>query len=330
MKKIHGFAILALLTATVLIGCSSSSGSQDDLPAVSKVQVLNSSADKDYATTGGFKVALLALDASQNSIVSSDLEVSGSATPRAAIALTTSNIETKTPADSSLPWSVAIDIDSSGSMSSTDPTRLRVTAAKSYADLILQANAKSQLAVYDFGSGNTSGFVATRLLQDYTADKTLLAAGIDQCTDNGDTPLYESIYELLGNVNAKINNNNFQRAIMLLSDGGDNASSHTGTETYALATKYGIPINTVALGYDSDVLKELAANTNGVYAKAESAADLTTMFQSVALGSTQGYVIVSLNFPKNAIPVDESDITLSVTSGGVTKETTFTFTPYAY
>ncbi len=328
MKKIHGFTLLAILTAIVLIGCSSSSDSKDDLPAVSKVQVLNSTTDPDFATTGGFKVALLALDDSQNSIVSSDLEVSASAVSRAAVGLTVSKIETIAPADSSLPWSIAVDLDSSGSMSSTDPSRLRVTAAKSYVDLILQANTKSQLSVYDFAAGNTTGFTDTRLLQDYTADKTLLATGIDKCNDSGSsTPMYDSIYELLEAVNAGVKTSAYQRAIMLLSDGGDNDSTHTQAETYALATKYAIPINTVALGYDSDVLKELAANTNGVYAKAESAADLTTMFQSVALGSTQGYVIVSLNFPKASIPTYDSDITLSITSGGVTKETTFILTP---
>ena len=329
MKKLTGLVMLATITATLLMSCSSSSGdSDDDLPAVSKVQVLNAKADSDFATTGGLKVALIALDASQNSIVSDGFDVTATAASRAAVALTTSKIETKEAADSSLPWSMAIDLDSSGSMSSTDPSRLRVTAAKDYVDLILKNNAKSQLAIYDFGSGNTTGFTKTRLLQDYTSDKTLLAAGIDKCTDEGITPLYESIYELLEDINVKVKASSYQRAIMLLSDGGDNDSTHTDAQTYALATKYGIPINTVALGYDSDVLKELSNNTNGVYGMAASSADLATVFQSVALGSTQGYVIVSLNFPKGALPVGDTDITLAITSGGETKNTTFTFSPY--
>ena len=60
----------------------------------------------------------------------------------------------------------ALDLDSSGSMGSNDPARLRVQAAKLFVD---QLDAGDLVGVFDFGAGKTPPFSSTRMLADFTA-----------------------------------------------------------------------------------------------------------------------------------------------------------------
>jgi hypothetical protein len=335
MKKHSLLIALAAVCAAIFLGCTNAASTSeptksanDQLPAVSTVQPLNAIPDADFKTTGSLKLSLIALDSSGKSIVSKDVSISATAkVGTKTVNLTTGTVTEKAPTSSTNPMSVAIDLDSSGSMSSSDSSRLRVTASKNFVDLILKNNAKSQMAVCDFGAGKNSSFLYTRLLQDFTGEATLLYAGIDKCTDSGSTPMYNSLYEILESMNTNVSASSYQRAILVLTDGANNYYQHDLSDVSALSVKYGIPINCVALGYESSDLKSLATQTNGIYGYAKDAASLDAIFQNVAVGTTSGYVITALKFPADSIPTTSTVITLAVKSGGSTKTSTITLQP---
>lgn len=186
---------------------------------------------------------------------------------------------------------VPILLDSSGSMSWTDPNDLRKDAAKSFVD---QLGNDDLSAVLDFGAGADSGFNVTRLLQDITSDKDLLYAGIDLSEASGGTPLYDSLCEtldwMIAHEPALAN-----PSLLVLTDGEDTASYEcTMQSVIEKAQLAEIPVFSVGLGTGIDFteLQELAGQTGGTFAAALDAEDLQTLFESMGVAVTKGRYIV--------------------------------------
>ena len=184
---------------------------------------------------------------------------------------------------------VPILLDSSGSMSWTDPNDLRKDAAKSFVD---QLGNDDLSAVLDFGAGADSGFSVTRLLQDITSDKDLLYAGIDQSVAWGGTPLYDSLCETLDWMIAGALTN---PSLLVLTDGEDTASyTCTMQSVIDKAQLAEIPVFSVGLGTGIDFteLQQLAGQTGGTFAAALDAEGLQTLFESMGVAVTKGRCIV--------------------------------------
>ncbi len=61
-------------------------------------------------------------------------------------------------------------------MASSDPNDLRKEAGKYYVD---QVNIQSKVGIFDFGAGDSDSFEETRMLSDFTENKTQAKAALD-------------------------------------------------------------------------------------------------------------------------------------------------------
>jgi Mg-chelatase subunit ChlD len=307
---------LAVVSLTLIASCSLVPLS---VPAVSSVQALSGVPDTNFSQTGVVTASIIPLDSSGTPIINSAIGIKGkfTSTISNSVDLTVSDITEKGPNNKTLPWAYVVDIDSSGSMSSSDPNDLRIDASKNFVDLILGYNAKNQLNISTFGYSVTKPFKATYILQDFSSDSTLLKTAIDQVKASGGTPLWDSSVEMIGYLDTQKPSNSYNRGVVILSDGGDTSSSSTAQNAIAVAQAKQIPVSTVALGYDNNELMQLAGSTGGIYIMAQSASDLTTAFQNISIGTTKGYLTLKLTFPSASIPSSgqKVNITLAIQGG---------------
>lgn len=216
--------------------------------------------------------------------------------------------------DSGLPFAIGILLDSSGSMSSNDPNRLRVDGARQYVDIITEIAPASQFSVADFGAGSSIGFGHTRLLSDFTSDRDTIDEAIDQTVASGGTPLYESVDEYLEWIDGEVSGSSAERAALLLSDGQPNSDA-ARPDAIDRALDLNIPINTVALTTGnvalSRTMRGIARETMGVFAVATEADDLNTAFEAIAVGNENGYGLYRIAFPDGSRPTQPVEIFFS-------------------
>ena len=157
-------------------------------------------------------------------------------------------------------------IDESGSMSWSDPTRIRADVAKELTDH-LGSTDKAAVVAFDDG---------TRILTDFTNDKDVIKTAIDQVGDYGGTDMYlglEKSFELFeGTATAS-------RYIVLLTDG----DSYGYFDYATAATEKNVVIYTVGLGSDVNAteLEEIATTTGGKYYFADAPEDLFEIYEEI-------------------------------------------------
>ncbi|MGH7456876.1 MAG: VWA domain-containing protein, partial [bacterium] len=86
---------------------------------------------------------------------------------------------------------------------------------------------------------------------------------------------------------------NYRRAIILYTDGIDNASVITKEAVIDSAQFYNLPIFTIALGGGTDILalQEIAANTGGLFFATENAVDFINIYKQLAVLIQNYYVM---------------------------------------
>ncbi len=221
---------------------------------------------------------------------------------------------------------VALVLDSSGSMTDNDPRRLRVEAA---AKLISLLKGKDKAAVLDFGAGADVGRRAARLLQDVTADKTLLTAALGQVSESGRTPLFDGLLDAMDIISGGATTN---ATVVVLTDGEENASKSAFDDVVQQALALGVPVFTVGLGPEADTagLQALAGETGGTYASAADAEALNGVFRSIGFGIVEGRVVVTGQGAFHATLPSDGDYlisgTLETKLGKETFQTLFSFT----
>jgi MYXO-CTERM domain-containing protein len=113
------------------------------------------------------------------------------------------------------------------------------------------------------------------------------------------------------------------KAVVLVSDGLDNASTNTLNFVIDKASSLGIPLFTIAVGAPgtsgSNVMNTLAARTGGTYISAPSPSEVTDAYKTIASRLDNGYL---LSFSSNI--TDCNPHTLTVTVAGTTQEARFT------
>jgi Ca-activated chloride channel homolog len=334
MKKIYSFLWVSFLL--ILLGACSSPTSPNSLPRVATVKSIGITPVNFTSSGGSFEISVLPLDASGNPITSgvtlnnfSFKNVQATTVTNTTTVLSSATVNpTKVDivqAKANQASTLVIDFDSSSSMRSTDPKRLRVTAGKS---LVATLDSSDQAAILDFGVGVTTGLKESRLLQDFTSDKALLEAAIDKVVSSGNTPLYESLLDALGILKAKASIQN--PAIVVLTDGAANGGESVQTVIDAAKAQQ-VPIFTIGLGNTVNFreLPNLAQQTGGTFAAANDATALDVVFQNIGLGISQGRVIVTGtgNFA-TALPASGEYIVsgvLTTTLGGSSVDTPFSF-----
>ena len=163
---------------------------------------------------------------------------------------------------------VAFVLDSSGSMSTNDPSGIRRTAAKRFVDAML---AQDRGAVVDFDS-----FAV--LLQGLTSDKALLKAAIDRIDSSGGTDIGAGVRVGLNALGATIDPT--RAKIMILLTDGEGSWDST---LISLAVSRRVTIYTIGLGssIDETLLRSIASNTGGQFFHALSAEDLPDVFREI-------------------------------------------------
>jgi VWFA-related protein len=170
-------------------------------------------------------------------------------------------IITNFSSETNLPLTIALLVDTSGSI--RDKLRFEEEAAIEFFYSTLQRG-KDKALVISFDSG-------VELLQDFTDDPERLADKIRKIRAGGGTSLYDAIYLA---VNEKLAGQDGRRIVILITDGDDNSSRVSLTETLEAAqrndvTIYSISTNSAAFFGSKDqergdkTLKKLAEETGG-------------------------------------------------------------------
>jgi VWFA-related protein len=182
-------------------------------------------------------------------------------------------------AETDLPLTIALLVDTSGSI--RDKLRFEQEAAIEFFYSTLHRG-KDRAMVITFDSG-------VDLLQDFTDNPETLADAVRKIRAGGGTSLYDAIYLA---VNEKLANQPGRLVIILISDGDDNSSRISLTETLELAQRrnvaiYSISTNSAAYFGSKDqdrgdkTLKRFSEETGGRPFFPEKIQDLAVSFQEI-------------------------------------------------
>ena len=182
-------------------------------------------------------------------------------------------------AETDLPLTIALLVDTSGSI--RDKLRFEQEAAIEFFYSTLHRG-KDKGMVISFDSG-------VDLLQDFTDNPETLADAVRNIRAGGGTSLYDAIYLA---VNEKLANQPGRLVIILISDGDDNSSRISLTETLELAQRrnvaiYSISTNSAAYFGSKDqdrgdkTLKRFSEETGGRPFFPEKIQDLAVSFQEI-------------------------------------------------
>jgi Mg-chelatase subunit ChlD len=325
----------ALLAAALLLGATACSDSTDS--ATPPIQSLSVSgvrlSSATFATNGQFTLGLVATADDGSAILARNVGVSTTVTAPTGASANAVGTQADNPQNAAT--RAAIVMDNSGSMSSTDPSRLRAAAAKLFWDAVLPVRSENQVAFIDFGAGATAGFASSRLLVPFTNSAARLDSALSRVVASGSTPLYESLREASRWIDSTTSARD-NRVILLLSDGQPSSRARRDSAIIQ-AQQAAITVHTVGLGPASDLavtgrdtvaigaIREIADRTGGVYAAATDASALGPIFSNIARASSRGQLLTT--FAISPVPASGTRVsgTVTVTSGGTSQTATWTF-----
>ncbi len=259
--------------------------------------------DENFSTNGRVYFYLLALteDSTVIELSQKNVEVEIDSTkPSGSYTIRIYTVEQEEPDKTKI--SVGLLFDSSGSMGGNDPYMVRKDAARNFLRKLLNASTDHIAGIFDFaarwGDSNNDGIddYYLRVIYDYTTitDTVGLFGAIDSITASGGTPLYLSTKYLLEHTNNNIDASSYMRALLVFTDGYDNASGTVTSDTVVNLSKlYNIPIFGIGLGdFVDEEFQDAVVNSGGVYANASDAQALDNIFTAMGLGLSQGYSII--------------------------------------
>jgi VWFA-related protein len=182
--------------------------------------------------------------------------------------------------ETDLPLTVALVIDTSGSI--RDKLRFEQEAAVEFFLTSLRAGTDKGLII-TFDS-------SVDLLQDYTDDPQRLADAVKKITAGGGTSLYDALYLAVAE---KLSGQKGRRVIILITDGDDNSSRVSMTETLEAAQHYDVVIYAIStnriaglrtrdMERGDNVLKTFADETGGRVFSPTKIHEMTKGFQSIS------------------------------------------------
>ena len=215
------------------------------------------------------------------------------------------------------PLTTMLVMDVSGSMDKNDKIGGAKTAAKAYVDQ-MRSGDQAGLMIY-----NTK----YTYVQPLTPDREVLKSAIDGIQTGGDTAMYDALFaaeEILRDVQGR-------KAIIAVTDGLDNSSSHNEEDIINTIGPSGLSISTIGLGdatstaqtgLDEAGLKSLAQRAGGGYSYAGDAASLSALFQSYAreLQSEYAFTYTSPATLRDGV---NRDLTVSLGGAAVTVESKY-------
>ncbi|MBI5101024.1 MAG: VWA domain-containing protein [Nitrospirae bacterium] len=167
---------------------------------------------------------------------------------------------------------VAMTMDYSGSMPEDAITDMENAAV----DFITRITSTGgQAEVIKFSS-------EVEVMQSFTSNASALTSAVldDWPGAGGATALFDSVYQALVDT-ASVTTNT--RAVVAMTDGGDNGSTRTIDEVIQFAKDNQLPIFTIGLGgADATALTQMAVDTGGKYFEAPTSAELAGIYAAIA------------------------------------------------
>jgi Ca-activated chloride channel family protein len=188
--------------------------------------------------------------------------------------------------DQNLPVTVGLLVDHSGSMGSK-LTEV-ATAAEAFA---ASSNPQDQLFVVNFNE-----IVSLKLPGgiSFTSDRAALRAAVSASKAEGETALYDAIIRALNHLTLSPEK---RAALIVVTDGGDNASQHTFQQAFELARKSDAQIYCIGI-YDSNdpdakpgLLGKLARATGGTAYFPQNPFQVANDMNAIAEELRQEYVL---------------------------------------
>lgn len=193
---------------------------------------------------------------------------------------------------------VAIVIDTSGSLSSTDLANEKAAAI----NLVNSLGTSDQVAVYNFDSSVTRK-------QAFTTNKQLAITAINALAIGGSTALYQAVFTAAQDIGAV----NGRRAIVLMTDGSDNQGGKTIDDAINAAKAARAPVYAVGFGtgINETVMRRMGTETGGTFTRGATSAELQALLQTVATNITSQCEISYTP----ADPSKDTDVVVNVTAG---------------
>jgi Ca-activated chloride channel homolog len=185
-----------------------------------------------------------------------------------------------------IPVTIGIVVDDSGSMRAK-----RAEVVEASLDLARSSNPQDQMFVVSFNNHVSFGLPAGVL---YTSDVSELSSAFSHLNTMGKTALYDALMvaiEHLGRSPLQ------RKALLLISDGGDNASRHTLGQVIGMADQSGAVIYAIGAFDETDddknpsVLKHLATLTGGQFFTPAKLSDLPGICEKIARDIRSQYIL---------------------------------------
>ena len=222
--------------------------------------------------------------------------------------------DVRTVQQASSDLSVALVLDRSGSMAGDKNTALEASAS----EFVTLLQPMDMGEVINFSDN-------VEVTQAFTSDKTLLTQAIQGQFSrfDGTTSLYEGIYRGVSDT-AKQSG---REAVIALTDGQENTSSHTLDGVLQAAKQNSVPIFTIGLGSDADgvTLGSIAAQTGGIYTFAPAASDLAAIYQSIS-SQLNGQIQLSFISPDPTKSGTARHVVVNIHYGALTAHSTYDYT----
>jgi Ca-activated chloride channel homolog len=177
--------------------------------------------------------------------------------------------------------SCAILLDTTGSMSEALP-RVKNSIMK----LIDVLENEDAVAIYTFDQR-----LAVR--QDFTTDKAAAKRAVLRTRAEGQTALFDALSEVAQEISKRPG----KKALVVFSDGDDNASALNANAAVTRAKKAGIPLYAIAEGEATrskelrKLLEDLSKRTGGTSYEVKKPADIEQVFQKIALDLQHLYML---------------------------------------
>ena len=331
MKAIYITTILTILFLS-LSGCDLF-GRGDGEEPIETVILVGTNIPEDFRSTNTFSLTAVPLSETGNGLL--DAEMRAEVTIAAPIMAGSKVDLAKRNRPSGRPLAISLDIDASGSTSSTDPTKARLSGAKSFINVLLNSRNDFETAVFEYSRNSA------RLLQDFTEDVDSLGIAIDRIGSFGDTPTYRSLLQIMDYMNIEKPGAQFERAIVLLSD-GQPGDIRLRSEMCAKANVDEIPVYSIGLGPASDIdrniptavneMRAIAECTGAAYAGIDPAnidESAKLIFDNIGFATTRGSVVFNVELDAGIVAdISQGAIvsgTLTIDSGGNTASADFSF-----
>src|SRR5262249_22277996 len=132
-----------------------------------------------------------------------------------------------------------------------------------------------------------------RLLSEFTSSTDVIEKSLVAIQPKNWTALLDAVYMAIHQMKHAANSH---KALLILSDGGDNNSRSTESETKSLVREADVTIYSIGLGagllrHHVRLLKQLSADTGGEYCQADKMSELPDAVERISAAIRHQYVL---------------------------------------